>query len=75
MVQPLGLVQRLQPRVGVDRQRAANGSQSMKAFPDVVNVGQAHEADFRRGVVLGVFDSAAPGSIPDADNVGTCVDD
>lgn len=69
MVQPPGLVQRLQPRVGVDGQRAADGPQSVKAFTNIVNVGQAHETDFGRRVVLGVFDATAARSIPDADNV------
>jgi hypothetical protein len=47
----------------------------MKALSDVVDVGQAHVQNFGRGVVLGVLDPAAAGSVADADEIGTSVDD
>ena len=74
-MQPLGVVQRLKPSRLVDGQRAADGAKPVKAFPNVVDVRQAHEQDLRRRVVLGILDAASARPISDADDVGSRVDD
>ena len=47
----------------------------MKALTNVVDVTQPHEEDLRGRIIFRVLDSATPSPIPDADNVGACVDD